>query len=526
MNISDPRPRQLARTAARAGTILSAVAIGITAWGISVSGVPQASAATNAGPAVVITPLDGSPSAGQPLTEGGSATAFSLALPQDAACTGDSANAGYRVQSYMVPSSADPATLTYNAAGPVPAGLGASFRQPLFDATASTGYVDAQTANAATTGGPGPVVAIPALSLAVFEPGNIPAGTYNIGIACTLGVPGPAQLDKYWNTVLTVVTAAGDTPAGVTWTAVAPPPTTTTSTAPGSSTTSTTPASSTTSSTSTSSTSTSTSTTTSTTSTTRPTTTTTTTTTVPVCPATSPTTTTTAPAASTTTSTTPSTSTSSTSTSTSSTTSSTTSTTAPTTTSTSTTSTTAPTTTSTSTTSTTVAAAAAARVASAPLVAAAAETCLPAGTTVSSSLAAGGQITISSTGWKAGSDVTGVLHSDPVTLGTLTADSTGRIAGSLTVPSTVPPGDHELVLTGTDPGGLVRTVTAPVTVTAAASIAGSGPGGGSGTGSGSGGLPVTGSSTVALIVWSVLLLVFGRMAVLLGRPPRVLPPLR
>jgi hypothetical protein len=34
-------------------------------------------------------------------------------------------------------------------------------------------------------------------------------------------------------------------------------------------------------------------------------------------------------------------------------------------------------------------------------------------------------------------------------------------------------------------------------------------------------LPVTGKSTTALVVWSVLLLVFGRMAVLLGRPPRV-----
>jgi hypothetical protein len=152
--------------------------------------------------------------------------------------------------------------------------------------------------------------------------------------------------------------------------------------------------------------------------------------------------------------------------------------------------------------------------------------CLPAGTTVSATVAAGGQIEISSTGWKAGSDVSAELHSDPVDLGTLTAASSGRIAGSLTVPAAVPPGGHELVLTGIDATGLPRTIRAPVTVTAPGAATTTTALGSTAGGTAAGGLPRTGSSAIALVVWSVLLLVCGRMAVLLGRPPQVLPPLR
>jgi hypothetical protein len=234
--------RRLGCVVARTGTVGSAVMLLITVVGLSPSGLPHASAVPVAGQAEVVTPSD-APNPNQPLAAGGSATTFSLRLPLGAACTGDSALGGFRVQSYIVPASVDPAALTFDTSGPVPTGLGASFKQPLFDA-AGNGYVSAQTANATVEGGPGPVVNVPGFRLGppdVFVPGDIPAGTYNVGIACTKGGASATQLDKFWNTQLAVVTAAADVPAGVTWTAIPNPAvTTTTSTSSTSSTTTTT----------------------------------------------------------------------------------------------------------------------------------------------------------------------------------------------------------------------------------------------------------------------------------------------
>ncbi len=255
MNLRRQMLRRLGCVVARTAAVGSSVMLAITISGLSLSGLPQASAAPVAGQAEVVTPTGVlGQSGGQPLTSGGSATVFSLGLPSGAACTGDSALGGYRVQSYMVPDTVDPASLTFGSAGPVPSGIGAAFRQPLFDSN-STGYVDAQTAAATVEGGPGPVVNIPGFQLGpqdVFVPGNIPAGTYNVGIACTLGPASATQLDKFWNTKLTVVVAASDVPAGVTWTAVPNQATTTTtsttSTTSSTSTTSTTIAGSTTTS--------------------------------------------------------------------------------------------------------------------------------------------------------------------------------------------------------------------------------------------------------------------------------------
>jgi len=168
---------------------------------------------------------------GQPLTSGGSATDFTLKLPANAACAGDSANANWRWQTYMVVGGVDPATLQFGAQGPTPAGNGAEFSQPLYTPTASP-VVNRNTADAASAGGPGPIVNIPAFDFSVWGPGDIPAGTYNVGVACTLGSASATQLDRYWNAQMTFTTAPADSPAQVTWTAASTPPTTTTTVAP------------------------------------------------------------------------------------------------------------------------------------------------------------------------------------------------------------------------------------------------------------------------------------------------------
>src|SRR5262245_64190200 len=109
----------------------------VTVFGLPLAGVPRASAAASAGTATMVSPFDGSPQAGQPLDEGGSATAFSLLLPTGAACTGDSSNSDYRVQSYFVPASVSPSSLTFDFSGPIPNGLGANIRQPLYQTSSS-----------------------------------------------------------------------------------------------------------------------------------------------------------------------------------------------------------------------------------------------------------------------------------------------------------------------------------------------------------------------------------------------------
>lgn len=179
---------------------------------------PAPAEARSAGPMEIVAP------AGGPLRTGGSSTPFRIELDRQAACTGDSANSGYRIQSYLVPESVDPGTLTFDAGvGPTP--LDGQFRAALYE-TSSTSFVDHQTAEAPTLDGPGPVIQpLPALSFAVFDPAlgfPFTPGTYNVGIACTLGPPSASQLDRYWNTVMAITADPGDAPAGIRWVVTAP----------------------------------------------------------------------------------------------------------------------------------------------------------------------------------------------------------------------------------------------------------------------------------------------------------------
>lgn len=167
---------------------------------------------------------------------GNSGSNFSLRLPAGASCPFDSANSGWAWQTYMVPTTKDPSTLTFSSAGPSPASFGtySSFSEPLFT-TGGNAIKDQQTAAASAPPGPGQIVNIPDMSFsAVWVPGNVPAGTYNIGVACT--APGRVE-DIFWNTTMTVTTdgtnggpggfdiANGTVPAAPTMTGVTAPAT-------------------------------------------------------------------------------------------------------------------------------------------------------------------------------------------------------------------------------------------------------------------------------------------------------------
>ncbi len=242
-----PNRRRGAQLLARTGIVLSAVMLGVTALGMSPSGVSRAGAAEKAGAALVVTPCDGSPGSCQPLAAGDSSTPFSLLLPTGAACTGDTTNGGYNVTSFMVPSSVDLDALQFDPVqGPNPPGLGADFRQPLYEVSTSA-FTQRLTADATTPGGPGPVLDIPAFFLdgtVGLQPGDVPPGTYEIGIACIKGPASDTQLDNYWVAELEVTEDTED-PVGIAWTAQADPSATTTTGAGGTSTSTTDPSGST-----------------------------------------------------------------------------------------------------------------------------------------------------------------------------------------------------------------------------------------------------------------------------------------
>jgi predicted phage tail protein len=183
----------------------------------AVSTGPQAEAVgTNAGALVVKT------GGGAALTTGGSSTQFTLAVPVGAACTGDSATGGYRVQSFIVPAATDLSLLTFNNSGPVLPGAAAGFKAPLY--SNSSPFTNKNTA--VNTGF---LPSIPLFDFGVFLPGDIPAGDYSVGLACSNNANG-IPLDKYWSVGLTFATNVSDSPAQVTWTlSPTPPPTTTTS---------------------------------------------------------------------------------------------------------------------------------------------------------------------------------------------------------------------------------------------------------------------------------------------------------
>ncbi len=155
--------------------------------------------------------------AGDPVAGGGSRDPFTLDLPAGAACPGDSADDGYRVSSYMVPASVHPGEVTYDGLGPSPRvhGRYEGFQQPLYDVT-SAFFVSALTADAEEPGAPGLIAQPPMFDLAVYAVGDLPAGAYRIGIACTLS----NDVVRVWDTQLRVVEDAADEPAGVRWEAV------------------------------------------------------------------------------------------------------------------------------------------------------------------------------------------------------------------------------------------------------------------------------------------------------------------
>lgn len=242
MNLNLSRPSRAGiRLTALAGLALSACMLATSL--VTPESDPAFAALTSSGEVTIsVPPADAN--GGQPLTSGGSATRLAILPPQNAACPGDSATDGYRVQTYVVPANVDPSTLSFDNVGPTPYGLGAEFRQPLYTPTGD-GYVNASTATTPV----GMLTDIPIFSFEIYTPDGpslLPPGTYNLGFACTKGPVGPTQVTRFWNMQVTFIADPNDKPAGLTWEVVVGTPAEESSTSSSSSTTTTVGGSSTT----------------------------------------------------------------------------------------------------------------------------------------------------------------------------------------------------------------------------------------------------------------------------------------
>ena len=113
----------------------------------------------------------------------------------------------------------------------------------------------------------------------------------------------------------------------------------------------------------------------------------------------------------------------------------------------------------------------------------------------------GETITLTGQTFQAGSTVTLTLHSEPVTLGSATADAAGKMALQATIPSDTPLGSHTITADGTAPDGSPLSLSVSLTVVPAA--ANGGTGANNGNGNGSGNLPRTGAE------WTLLLTKLG-----------------
>jgi hypothetical protein len=162
----------------------------------------------DAGSVVIVDPLNSE----REYQRGDSTSAFTLRLPEGAACPGDSANDGWRVQSFIVPVGTDLAALVFAASRP-DVGDPASSRslREINDAI----YTQRMTEPNQTTGAPGLILPLPPLTFAHFDTGTFPPGRYQIGVACTTP---DWKVRRYWHAEIEFVPAPDVEPGGLRWT--------------------------------------------------------------------------------------------------------------------------------------------------------------------------------------------------------------------------------------------------------------------------------------------------------------------
>lgn len=125
-----------------------------------------------------------------------------------------------------------------------------------------------------------------------------------------------------------------------------------------------------------------------------------------------------------------------------------------------------------------------------------------------SSISAGDQVTITGKHWEAGSTVTFTLQPEGINLGSATVGANHKFSATVTIPSTIQPGAHTIVCSGTSVKGITVSPGSPIQVL--------------GSVVGAGGAAFTGSN-VNVPLWLAIiagLLVLGVALVIVGRRRR------
>jgi alpha-tubulin suppressor-like RCC1 family protein len=137
-------------------------------------------------------PVGGAPAGPATMIPATGTTSFRIQLPAGAACPGDSATNGYRWQTFLAATSVDVSQATY--LGGTPSVPGGAQIDVLY--TSGNPIVDQNTA--VTTGA---IVGLPnSFEFTVFPANYLTAGSYRLGVACTLN----GAVEKYWAAGLTL----------------------------------------------------------------------------------------------------------------------------------------------------------------------------------------------------------------------------------------------------------------------------------------------------------------------------------
>jgi hypothetical protein len=146
-----------------------------------------------------------------PLTSGGSATPFSVALPANAACTGDTATGGYHVYSYLVPLGTTISAITFTTHPST--GLGLVNNTGLYYGPINTAITTGQIISIPTNFEWGPLLNDGATLASLLYSGGT-SGAWDAGLACANS---SGTLTDYWNTQVTFTASTSDS-NGFVWT--------------------------------------------------------------------------------------------------------------------------------------------------------------------------------------------------------------------------------------------------------------------------------------------------------------------
>ena len=200
-----------ARTMARAG-LTALLAAGATAGTLALAGATPAGASTLNGIATIAAP--GQTTA---LTTGGSTTPFTVVLPAQAACDGDTATHGYHVYSYLVQKGTSLSGVTFEGFPSV--GFGLVDNTGTYYGPVNTAIGTGQIVSIPNNFEWGPLVSDGGVTLSQLlytGTGKKASGIWEAGLACANS---SGALADNWNIQVSFTANAAD-PNGFTWTAI------------------------------------------------------------------------------------------------------------------------------------------------------------------------------------------------------------------------------------------------------------------------------------------------------------------